>query len=232
MKRQMILLVALGALALVAAFWMLLWQPQRAELAEVEEAIAAEEATQAQLQGELDRLRSVREQAPAVVAELAAAESVIPLDAALPSALRQLQTAADESQLTLVAVAPARPAAIEGAAPGMASIALNVQVQGSYFQVVDFLRRTEDASISPRAMLWNNVAITKDDYPTLTVALTGSLYALLPAAPPPVDEAATPEAEGAEVEDADAEGAETDTDDVAEAPEGADAADETTEVTP
>jgi Tfp pilus assembly protein PilO len=230
MKRQMILLVALGALALIAVFWMLLWQPQRAQLAEVEEAIAAEEATQAELQGELARLRTVREQAPAVVAELAAAESVIPLDAALPSALRQLQTAADESQLTLVAVAPARPAAIEGAAPGMASIALNVQIQGSYFQVVDFLRRTEDPSISPRAMLWSNVEVTKDEYPTLIVAITGSIYAQLPAAPPPVDETAPPGAEGAEGEGAD--GAETDTDEAADTPEGAEATDETTEVTP
>jgi Tfp pilus assembly protein PilO len=227
MKRQMILLVALGAVALVAAFWMLLWQPQRAELATVEESIAAEETAQVELQEELERLRTVREEAPTVVAELATAESVLPFDAALPSALRQLQAAADEAQLTLVAVAPARPAQIEGAEPGVASIAMNVQLQGSYFQVVDFLRRTEDPSISPRAMLWSNVAVTKDEYPTLTVALTGAIYAQLPAAPPPVDEAAAQDPEAAEGETA--ETAETD-----ETTDGDGAAEtaETTEVTP
>jgi Tfp pilus assembly protein PilO len=231
MKRQMILLIALGAVALVAAFWMLLWQPQRAELAAVEESIATEETTQAQLQGELTRLRTVREEAPAVVAELAAAESVLPLDAALPSALRQLQTAADEAQLTLVAVAPARPVQIEGAAPGVSSIALNVQLQGSYFQIVDFLRRTEDASISPRAMLWSNVAVSKDEYPTLTVALTGSLFAQLPAAPPPVDEAATPEGAEGETAEGDAATEDAATDETTDATDGA-GTDETTEVTP
>jgi Tfp pilus assembly protein PilO len=223
MKRQMILLVALGAIALLAVFWTLLWQPQRAELAALEESIAAEETIQAELQGELTRLRSVREEAPAVVAELAAAEAVLPFDSALPSALRQLQTAADESQLTLVAVAPARPAQIEGAAPGVASIALNVQLRGSYFQIVDFLRRTEDPSISPRAMLWNTVEATKDEYPTLDVALTGSIFAQLPAAPPPVEEAPTADAEAAddEGENDETEGVDDDA-----------AADETTEVTP
>jgi Tfp pilus assembly protein PilO len=226
MKRQMILLVALGAIALLAVFWMLLWQPQRAELATLEESIAAEEATQAELQGELTRLRAVREEAPAVVAELAAAESVLPFDAALPSALRQLQTAADEAQLTLVAVAPARPVQIEGAEPGVSSIPLTVQLQGSYFQIVDFLRRTEDASITPRAMLWSNVSLTKSEYPTLEVALTGTIYAQLPAAPPPADEAPVPDAEAT-----DGEAEQT------ESPEGAEATqpeatDETTEVTP
>jgi Tfp pilus assembly protein PilO len=226
MKRQMILLVALGAIALLAVFWMLLWQPQRAELATLEESIAAEEATQAELQGELTRLRAVREEAPAVVAELAAAESVLPFDAALPSALRQLQTAADEAQLTLVAVAPARPVQIEGAAPGVSSIPLTVQLQGSYFQIVDFLRRTEDASITPRAMLWSNVSLTKSEYPTLEVALTGTIYAQLPAAPPPVDEAPAPDAEATE-----GETEQTENPDGAEATQP-EATDETTEVTP
>jgi Tfp pilus assembly protein PilO len=228
MKRQMILLVALGAIALVAVFYMLLWQPQRAELATLEESIAAEETAQAELQGELTRLRTVREEAPAVVAELAAAESVLPFDAALPSALRQLQSAADEAQLTLVAVAPARPAQIEGAEPGVSMIALNVQLQGSYFQIVDFLRRTEDASISPRAMLWGNVSVTKveGEYPRLDVALTGAIYAQLPAAPPPVEEAPTADAEAAEGETEQTDGA-----DGAEATEATET-DETTEVTP
>lgn len=235
MKRQMILLVALAALALIAMFWMLMWQPQREQLATVEDQIVTEETTQAQLEGELVELRQVREQAPAVVAEVTAAESVIPFDAALPAALRQLQTAADESGLTLVAVAPARPAQIEGAEPGVASIATSVQLQGSYFQIVDFLRRTEDPSISPRAMLWSNVAVTKDEYPTLTVTLTGAIYARLPAPPPPVEEAAVVEPGAAEGE-TDQTG-ETEQNDQVEGAEGADGAeapqaDETTEVTP
>jgi Tfp pilus assembly protein PilO len=188
MKRQTLILVALGAVLVLAMFWMFSWQPQREALAAVETDIAAEESTQLQLQRELDRLRSVREQAPEAAAELAIAESVIPSDAAVPSALRQLQSAADASNVTLVAIAPARPAQIEGAAPGVSSMALNVQLRGSYFQVIDFLRRVEDASISPRAVLWTNIAVTKDEYPTLDIALTGSMFAQLPSAPPPVAE--------------------------------------------
>jgi Tfp pilus assembly protein PilO len=208
MKRQTLILVALAAVLIVAGFWMLLWQPQREALAAVETEIATEETTQTQLQAELIRLREVREQAPAVVAELAAAESIIPFDTAIPSALRQLQTAADASGLSLVAVAPARPIQIEGAAPGVSAMPLNVQLEGSYFQVVDFLRRTEDPAISPRAILWSNIAVSKDEYPSLSVALTGSMFAQLPAPPPPIEEApVTEEGEPADADaDADADG--------------------------
>ncbi len=183
MKRQMLLLVALAVVAVLALYWMFLFQPQREELALVEADIEAEENRQVTLQAELNRLRQTRENAPAALAELAAAESIIPLDAALPSALRQMQAAADESGVTLVSISPGRPGQIEGADPGLASLALGVQLQGSYFQVVDFLRRTEDPSITPRAVLWSSIAVAKSEYPELTVSLTGSLFAMLPTAP-------------------------------------------------
>lgn len=198
MRRTQLLLSALAAILIVALFWFLLYQPQREALAEVEENILAEEGVQAQLQTEINRLRTVRDGAPEVEAELAAAEAIVPRDAALPAALRQLQLAADEAGLVLTSVTTGRPTAIEGAPAGLSGIDVNVQLLGGYFQVVDFLRRVEDPAITPRGLVWLDAAVAKDTYPALSVALSGRIFVLLPAPPPEPDETIEPGEEGAD----------------------------------
>lgn len=188
LKRQTLVLLALVGLLLVVGFYFLAFQPQRQQLADVEEQIVHQQDQQVALQTQLDRLRAVREQAPEIEAQLAASEAIIPRDPAIPSALRQLQVAAEEANLVLHTVTAARPQQVEGATTGLSSIILNVQLQGSYFQVVDFLRRIEDPSISPRGALWSALTVSKDEYPLLNVSLGGTLYTLLPEPPPAIEE--------------------------------------------
>jgi Tfp pilus assembly protein PilO len=195
MKRQVLLLSIIAAVLVVVLFYLLAFQPKRVELAEVEERIAAEQSEQVRLEAELGRLRQVREGAPEVEAELAAAEAIVPREPAIPSALRQLQVASDESGVVLQTVSTSRPAPVDGGPQGLASISVNTQVLGSYFQVVDFLRRTEDPSITPRGIRWGSVNLSKQDYPTLTVTVSGEMFALLPVAPAEAEEP-TDEADG------------------------------------
>jgi Tfp pilus assembly protein PilO len=213
MKRSQILLSSLGAILVIALFYVLLFQPSREELATIEASIVTEQTVQQQLTSEIARLQAVREQAPEVEAELAAAEAIVPRDAALPSALRQLQLAADESGIVMQSVTASRPTVIEGATDGLSSVDVNVQMLGGYFQVVDFLRRVEDPGISPRGLDWNNatVARVEGEYPELQVTLSGHLYALISVPPPP--ETDQPPVEGEEGADGDvAEGAEPEAD--------------------
>jgi Tfp pilus assembly protein PilO len=198
MKRSQVLLAGVGAVLLIVVFFVLLFQPARQDLAEVEERIAAEQATQQQLTAEIARLREVRSEAPEVEAQLAAGEAIIPRDPALPSALRQLQLAADESGIVLTAVTTARPTpALDESTEGFSQIGINVQLEGGYFQLVDFLRRVEDPTITPRGLLWNQAALTIGEYPSLSVSLSGSLYAVIVGPVPPVaEEAPDPDAEG------------------------------------
>jgi Tfp pilus assembly protein PilO len=193
MKRQVLLLSIVAAGLVVALFFLLLYQPQRAALADVETEIQAQQDQQLRLQTDLSRLRQAREQAPEVEAELAAAEAIVPRDPALPAALRQLQTAGDEAGVILQTVSTSRPAAVEGSASGLSTITVSTQILGSYFQVVDFLRRTEDPSITPRGFRWGNVSLTKEEYPRLTVTLSGEMFVRLPA--PPVQEQPAPAAD-------------------------------------
>lgn len=206
-RQQSVLLATIAVILVVVLFYVFGFKPKQDELArieaETEEAIAQEAA----LEARIAELQVVRARAPEIEAALATAESVIPRDQALPSALRQLQLAADDSGLELVTLSPGRPIAIEGDLPGFAELNISVQANGSYFQVVDFLRRIEDPSIVPRGIVWASLNASVDEYPSLSVALVGRMFALLPE-PVIVPEVGAPPAPDVDVDvdvDADAE---------------------------
>jgi Tfp pilus assembly protein PilO len=191
MNRQVTLLVAVGLVLLVVVFYLFGWKPKSDEIAEIRAQTDDAVAQQALLESQIASLEDVRANAPEIEAALATAESLVPRDAALPSALRQLQLAADDSGTVLVSIAAGRPAAVEDV-PELARVAVTITAEGSYFQLVDFLRRIEDPSITPRVVLFENVALSVDEHPTLTAALTGSMFAILPA-PPAAEPAPEPE---------------------------------------
>lgn len=219
MKRVHIVLAALASILLIAAFWMLLWQPKQEEIASVRAETERIEAQAAQVRVEIAALQQVREEAPQVQAELMALETIVPHESALPSMLRQLQKAADDSNLTLVSITPSRPTAVtaEGGTEGLAAISTAIDLEGGYFQIVDFLRRMEDPEISPRGLLINAVNVTGDpeEHPLLRVTLQGDVFAILPVIG---DEAPVTPAPSDETEPADDEATTTDG---AEAADGA-----------
>ena len=192
MTRVQLVLAGLAAVLLIVLYWLLLWSPQQDELDAVRVDIEAAQQEQDRLSLELEQLRAVRSEAPQVEAELSAARAVVPTDPGLPATLRQLQSAADESGATLLAISPSRPEQIEDAEQGVSAIGVNVQLVGGYFQVVDFLRRVEDPSITPRGLVWGDLGVSRDEYPALTVSLSGTMFTHLPA-PPDAEPAEEPE---------------------------------------
>jgi hypothetical protein len=193
MNRRSTILAVLGAVLIVALTWVLLYQPRNEEIAELQAATVAAEARGAELAIRVDQLRVVRETAPEIEAQLVAGTAVIPSEPALAAVLRQVQLSADEAGVTLMSMAPGRPepVTIEGGAEGLVRLALVVDVEGEYFQMVDFLRRLEDPAISPRGLVWNGgtVGSEYDEYPTLTASLQGELFAIMPVLTPvPVPE--------------------------------------------
>ncbi len=184
MKRTTVLLVVLGLVLTVVLWFLLLWQPSTDELAAVETQIETVQANQSTTRARMGQLQSVRERAPELQAELTTARTIVPDEASLPVALRQLQLAADESGATLVSVAPARPVAVEGVETGLHNLAVNFEVRGSYFQILDTLRRLEDPAISPRGFVWDNLSISIEEHPTLIANVTGRMFAVLPGQAP------------------------------------------------
>jgi Tfp pilus assembly protein PilO len=211
MRNPRALLGMLAVLLVGVLFWLLAWSPKQDEIVALDEEIAAAQAQQAQLRTRVQELESIRAEAPEVASLIAASEAIVPTDPALPSALRQLQLAATESNVKLRSVAPGRPQPVEAPTitlePGteLVSFDLTVLVEGSYFQIVDFLRRIEDPSVTPRGLRWTQLAASVPDgeYPTLNVDLVGRLYSVVPAGGTPEPPAPEPE-DGADESDDDA----------------------------
>lgn len=199
MNRQVALIAGLVALVLIVAFYFFAWQPKSDEIAEIDAQREAVLAEQQQLEQRINELREIRATAPEAEAAIVAAESIVPRDVALPSALRQLQVAADEAGVELPTVSVARPAQIVDAQPGLAEMGVTLTVNGSYYQIVDFLRRVEDPAITPRGLTWTTVSVGPADYPELSASISGEMYALLPTPPaPPAEEEVPAEGEAEE----------------------------------
>jgi Tfp pilus assembly protein PilO len=202
MSRTQIVLSALIAVLTVALYWLVLWQPQSEAIATTEQQLVDVQAQQAEIQAEITRLQGVREAAPQAEAELAALSSIVPDGSAMPSLLRQMQVAADDAGLSLTSVTVGRPSEELTPEALVADLPVTAAVEGSYFQIVDFLRRLEDPSLSPRGVLWDSLAVATGEYPALTTTLTGRTFADAEAVvpPQPVEEAPAGEGEGTEDE--------------------------------
>lgn len=198
MNRISVLLTALGLLAVVALFFVFVFQPARDEVVELEDRIASEQQQQTQLLQDINRLREVREQAPVIESGLATAAAIVPDDAALPPLVRQLQAAADDAGMVLSSLSTGRPAPLpETTEPGLSAIDLSAQMSGTYFQMVDFLRRIEEPSITARGITWNSISVSRADeaYPILQFSVSGRAYAVIQE---PVAEDALPPPEAQE----------------------------------
>lgn len=185
MKRVTLLLAGLGVLLIIVLWYLLIWSPRTDELETVEAQIADAQAQQAVARSRITALRGVREVAPQLQADLVAAETLLPRETALPSALRQLQQAADDAGATLVSVSPGRPSPVEGGGPQLYEMTLSAEIRGTYFQIVDVLRRIEDPAITPRGVLWDSMGLNISDAPELSASLGGRMFALLPDPPAP-----------------------------------------------
>lgn len=189
MNRQTGLLTLAGVVVVLVLYYLFVWSPMDNEVADLETQIDETVAQQEQVTSDIRRLEDVRARAPEIEAALAAAQSIVPYDSALPGALRQLQVAADESGATLVSVQPGRPSAVEDSGVPeigertLTTLTLSVQMSGGYYQLVDFLRRVETPAITPRGVVWSSMSVSPEEYPTLTMSLSGQMYALLEPAP-------------------------------------------------
>lgn len=192
MRRYAPLLAGLAALLLAVVSWFLLFQPRRAEQAELRLEIEQIQALQQQVRLEIARLEEIERNELAFRATLARLEELIPNGAAQPTAIRHFQLTADAAGVDILSVTFGEPEAVVDApatgVPGtvLGSISMTMTIEGGYFQAADFFRRVE--STMPRAVLVAavNMGASSLGFPTLSTTWSGSLFALIPA----------PEAEG------------------------------------
>ncbi|NAZ81695.1 type 4a pilus biogenesis protein PilO, partial [Kineococcus sp. R8] len=197
------LATAVIAVLLLVGAWFLLLGPQRAaaaDLATQRNFVAQQNdqlaLNQAQLQSQLEQL-------PEQKARLAAIVASMPGDAQLPQLLRQLESSALNSSVTLTSVVPGKPTAYDPSAttaPGVVSVPVVVTVAGTFGEVQLYLEQLQ--ADSTRFFLIDTVGLTAGTGSVsgastgLTATITGKVFVLTAeltaAATPAAPAAATP----------------------------------------
>lgn len=184
MKQRIVIVIgAVVAVVLVAAWALLLYKPQSDKLAEVQRQVEAEKAQETALQAQLVKLNDLKEQEPEIDAQLSRAKSLIPDAPDLANYIREANRVATESGVDWLKISAAEPQA----SAEMTTVALDLEMTGKYFTIVDYLTRVQELS---RAVRFDTIQIstgsTEDGSAgPLSVKVSGRMFSTGGGAPVP-----------------------------------------------
>ncbi|MHB8160031.1 MAG: type IV pilus inner membrane component PilO [Thermoleophilia bacterium] len=140
-KRDIGILIGLGVVVILVAWYFLIIIPKKDEtdskLAEYQKANTEYEQNRAKVQ-RIDEERTAAKQAAGDLLKL---NKLIPMDSQVPSMIVELQSTANEAGLKFLKIVPGT--AVAGS-DGGTIVPIEINVQGEYFDVHDFLYRVEN----------------------------------------------------------------------------------------
>ena len=175
-------LIAVGAcLALLLAWYFLLWSPKGRDLAAASERIETAENLGDELEVRLARLQSSKERAPQLAATYDRLRTAVPDSPGLAQFILDANDAATKAGVDFLSITPSPPA--PSTTPGVATeIKLALTVEGGYFQTLTYLDHLLEL---PRIVVLDNVQVTpKGEGGDLVISLLGRMFSQVPAPPP------------------------------------------------
>lgn len=190
-KRDIGILIGLAAMVLLVAWYFLLVGPKRDSIAESEAQLRTEKNKYEENSNKLKRLDEERTAAKQTAGELLTLNKLVPAEAEVPSLIVELQQSANEAGIKFMKVEPSTPVA----SGGNTIVPFEMQFQGDFFDVNDFLYRVEnyarmqgtnDTNVSGRLLSVISIAL---DEPSLDpkfpqVLATLGVNAFMTGAPP------------------------------------------------
>ena len=153
------------AVAMVLAWWFLLWGPRNRSYNDANAAAQQAQAQVTQLQAQYNRLLSIKQQIPAFQAELAKLQTAVPDKPQLDQIILNINSAAVESGVQLLSISPTPPAAASSTGAATAptaappAIRVSLSLKGGYDQVLDFINRLDGL---PRLLVIDTVGLTSN----------------------------------------------------------------------
>jgi Tfp pilus assembly protein PilO len=168
--QQWAVLAVVAVLVIVGAGWFLVISPQKSKAASLRDQASSQQQTNQGVQSQINVLAAQEADVPSEQAQVAAVLQKIPDDAAMPAFIRTLSAAAKTTGVELLTIgantptalsvsAAAAPAPVASTAPGattapaaaasplaLEGVPLSLSVNGSYFQVQQFLAAIEKFS--------------------------------------------------------------------------------------
>lgn len=175
-------LVAGAALVLLVIVWFFaLWLPASRELDDANDELDAAEATIQELEQERERLRVATEDAPVIQTQLRTLEAAIPGRPDLADFMLSLSEAEVASGLEIVSVTTGEP---REESPGLTTIPVDLELNGGYFQLLDFINRVTQAQrlyVIDALDIESLAEEASTTPPDLAVTLVGRVFTTVPA---------------------------------------------------
>jgi Tfp pilus assembly protein PilO len=171
-----------GVLAIVLVWYVALWKPQRHEITKLHERRTAAVGETATVQQRVNELVAFQKDEPARRAELERLRQAVPDQPSLAEFVLAANDQAKQSGVSFLSITPSKPDAATAAAAGPKAIKLAINVNGAYFQVLDFLDRF---NALPRVVVLDDVKVNSGgDGSNLAVTMTGQMFATSVPVPP------------------------------------------------
>jgi len=192
MKSRAIVLGVLVTVIVVLAWNLLIFAPSGKHLASAKTDAQAAQLQESQLRIQLAALVKISHNGPQIAAQLAKLNAAVPATPDLDGFILSANQIAVQSGIDFQSVSPS---IIQAGTSGPSVIPLSIQVQGGFFQVLDYLNRLEDmgrlvvvSAINATAGAANSsgsAGAAPTGPPKLSVTLTAQMYTLQapPAAP-------------------------------------------------
>lgn len=197
MNRRALGIGGLVALLVIVLWYMLLWSPANGDVQEANDRQEVAEQQATQLRAELQRLRAARDNEITQRGKLDKLRFGIPKEPDLAQFILDTNEAAVAAGIDFISVSPTPPAAASpppaaaatatttttvagAAAPGAATTAtppaeirISLQIQGGYFQAIDFLNRLD---LMERIVVTDNLTVTADAGGRLSVTIAARMF--------------------------------------------------------
>jgi Tfp pilus assembly protein PilO len=138
--REIYIIAGVVAVVLIVAWYFLLFNPTRQELAQLDEQIATATTTLQTAQQQLVRLEEYKKTAPQARVEVVRLGKMLPDGEGQPSLIVELNDTAEQAGVVITSIA--RGTLQTGQPFGIQTLTLSVK--GRFFDVVDFVYRVED----------------------------------------------------------------------------------------
>lgn len=162
--KEIYIIAAVVAVVLIVAWYFLLLSPTRTKIADTDDQIATQTTSLNGLKAEVARLEEYKKAAPQSRAEIVSLGKMLPGTEGVPSLIIELGQTAEASGVDMVNLSPGT---VQVGTPfGIQLITL--QVEGTYFDVEDFMYRLEnyvsirnaDVRVTGRLLQVTSAAIT------------------------------------------------------------------------
>jgi type IV pilus assembly protein PilO len=178
--RDQIILAVMIAVLIMLGFGIFGLRPQLSSIAELRSQQQEELKKKQNSEATLQRLKQAKKEAAETETKLIESKQRVPDDPQLASLLVEIQDTANQAGVDFVSIKPD----VMVAQANMTNIPLLIHIEGSFYDLVDFLYRLKDLK---REIRIDKVTIVGTEWPNLSVDLEGSTFTL---AKPPVSKSA------------------------------------------